>query len=134
MTKIDHIGIAVQDVERAARLYEVLGLHVGHTETVEEQGVKIGFMCVGDTQIELLEPTSESSPVARFLAARGEGIHHLCIEVKDILASMRALRRAGARLVTEEPQRGTGGALVAFVHPKSANGVLLELIQKATEG
>jgi methylmalonyl-CoA epimerase len=134
MTKIDHIGIAVRDVEGAARIYEVLGLCVSHTETVEEQGVKVGFLRIGDAELELLEPTSESSPVARFLAARGEGIHHLCIEVEDILESMRQLREAGARLVSEQPQRGAGGALVAFVHPKSANGVLLELTQRAAEG
>ncbi|MBN1401092.1 MAG: methylmalonyl-CoA epimerase [Anaerolineae bacterium] len=133
MTRIDHIGIAVQDLEQAARVYEVLGLSVSHTETVEEQGVKIGFLRIGDSELELLEPTSESSPVGRFLAARGEGIHHLCIEVEDIVETMRQLREAGARLVSEEPQRGAGGALVAFVHPRSAHGVLLELTQPALE-
>jgi methylmalonyl-CoA epimerase len=133
MTRIDHIGIAVQDLEQAARVYEVLGLSVSRTETVEEQGVKIGFLRIGDSELELLEPTSESSPVGRFLAARGEGIHHLCVEVEDIVETMRQLREAGARLVSEEPQRGAGGALVAFVHPRSAHGVLLELTQPARE-
>ena len=128
MTKIDHIGVAVKSIEDAARLYtEVLGLALDHVETIAEQGVKVGFLHLGETDLELLEPIDEECAVARFLEKRGEGLHHVCIEVEDIAAAMARLREQGARLLGEEPVRGAGGYLVAFVHPRSANGVLLEL-------
>lgn len=131
MRRIDHIGIAVKDIVEAARLYaEGLGLPCTHVETVEAQGVKVGFIPVGDSEIELLEPLSGESPVGRFLEKRGEGIHHICIQVEDIGAAMARLKARGARLLSDTPQPGAGGALVAFVHPASANGVLLELAQK----
>jgi methylmalonyl-CoA epimerase len=131
MTRIDHIGIAVRSIADAARLYgEGLGLACTHVETVEAQGVKVGFIPVGETEIELLEPLGPESPVARFLDKRGEGIHHICLEVEDIGAAMEQLKAQGLRLLSDAPQPGAGGALVAFVHPASANGVLLELAQK----
>ena len=131
MRRIDHIGIAVRSIAEAARLYaEGLGLPCTHVETVEAQGVKVGFIAVGDSQIELLEPLNSESPVARFLEKRGEGIHHICIQVEDISATMKQLTSQGARLLSDAPQPGAGGALVAFVHPASANGVLIEITEK----
>jgi len=133
MKRIDHIGIAVKSIEDAARLYaEGLGLPCTHVETVEAQGVKVGFIPVGESEIELLEPLGPESPVARFLDRHGEGIHHICIEVDDIGAAMERLRAQGACLLSDAPQPGAGGALVAFVHPTGANGVLIELAQHAT--
>jgi methylmalonyl-CoA epimerase len=130
MTTIHHIGIAVHDAEQASRLYtQALGLEIGHCEVVTDQGVKVTCIPVGDSEIEFLEPLDDSSAVAKFLAKRGEGIHHICIEVDDIRAAMAALEREGARLLCEEPLPGAGGCQVAFVHPKSTNGVLLELSQ-----
>jgi lactoylglutathione lyase/methylmalonyl-CoA/ethylmalonyl-CoA epimerase len=129
--RIDHIGIAVKSMAEAARFYiEGLGLPCTHVETVEAQGVRVGFIPVGDSEIELLEPLDGESPVGRFLAKRGEGIHHICIQVEDIGAAMAQLKAQGARLLSDAPQSGAGGALVAFVHPASANGVLLEITQK----
>ena len=131
MRRIDHIGIAVRSIDDATRLYaEGLGLPCIHVETVEAQGVKVGFIPVGESEIELLEPLGAESPVARFLEKRGEGIHHICIEVEDIGAAMGQLKAQGLRLLSDAPQPGAGGALVAFVHPASANGVLLEISQK----
>ena len=132
MTKIDHIGIAVRDLAEAARLYaEGLGLPLAHTEAVPSQGVKVGFVPIGASKIELLEPLDEASPVAKFLEKRGPGIHHVCLRVTDVRASMERLRASGAQLLSEEPLPGADGALVAFVHPKSAHGVLIELLQPA---
>jgi methylmalonyl-CoA epimerase len=131
MTRIDHVGIAVESIHDAARLYtEGLGIALEHTETVEDQGVKVGFLSLESCEIELLEPLADESPVAKFLASQGEGIHHLCIQVEDIGAAMERLREQGLRLLSDEPVRGAGGRLVAFVHPRSANGVLLELSQE----
>jgi methylmalonyl-CoA epimerase len=131
MAKIDHIGVAVRSVERAARLYEQgLGLELAHIETLSEQGVRVGFLPVGETDIELLEPLSAESIIGRFLEQHGEGLHHICVEVPDILAAMACIRELGLRLVSEEPLMGAGGKLVVFVHPRGANGVLLELSQK----
>lgn len=131
MSRIDHIGIAVRCIEEAARLYaQGLGLALERVEEVPEQGVRVGFLPVGESEIELLEPLGSQSTVAQFLEKRGEGLHHLCIEVSDIRAAMARLREGGARLLSEEPAPGAGGSLVAFVHPRSANGVLLELCQR----
>jgi len=130
MVRVDHLGIAVRSIEQAARLYtEGLGLRLERIEEVEDQGVKVGFIPLGETEVELLEPTDDG-PVARFLAKRGEGLHHLCLEVPDIAAAMERLRQHGVRLLSDEPLPGAGGCLVVFVHPRSANGVLLELTQK----
>jgi methylmalonyl-CoA epimerase len=130
MTKIHHIGIAVKSIEEAARLYQALGLAVQHVETVPSQGAKVGFLPLGDSEIELLEPLAPDTTVGQCIEKRGEGIHHIAIEVPDILAAMATLREQGARLLSEQPQPGAGGMLVAFVHPRSASGVLLELCQK----
>jgi methylmalonyl-CoA/ethylmalonyl-CoA epimerase len=135
MTTIDHIGIAVHDIQAAARLYtEGLGLPLGHIEDVVTQGVRAASISVGESTIELLEPLGEESPISGFLEKRGEGIHHVCLRVTDIRAAMATLKAQGARLLQEEPVRGMGGALVAFVHPRSANGVLLELSQPGEAG
>jgi len=128
--KLDHIGIATHQLDQALALWrDALGLRVEFTEEVTEQGVRIAMLPVGETHIELLEPLSESSPVGKFLAKRGPGIHHVAIRVTDIRASLTSLKEKGARLIDETPRTGAGGCLVAFVHPSSANGVLLELVQ-----
>jgi len=130
MMKIDHIGIATHKLEDALGLWrDVLGLQVDFTEEVTEQGVRIAMLPVGDTHLELLEPLSNTSPVGRFLEKRGPGIHHIAVSVTDIRASLAALKQKGTRLIDETPRAGAGGCLVAFVHPASANGVLLELVQ-----
>ncbi len=135
MTTIDHIGIAVHDIQAAARLYtDGLGLSLDHIEDVTAQGVRAASISVGESTIELLEPLGGQSPIAGFLEKRGEGIHHISLRVADIRAAMAALKAQGARLLQEEPVRGVGGALVAFVHPRSANGVLLELSQPGEIG
>lgn len=129
--RIDHIGIAVKSIEQAARLYvEGLGLRLERIEAVSGQGVKVGFLPVGESELELLEPLSAESTVAQFIEKRGEGIHHLCLEVDDIVSAMDRLRAQGAVLLSEEPVVGAGGAWVVFVHPRSTHGLLLELSQK----
>ncbi|MGH9928764.1 MAG: methylmalonyl-CoA epimerase [Pyrinomonadaceae bacterium] len=128
--KVDHIGIATHTLEEALALWrDALGLQVDFTEEVTEQGVRIAMLPVGETHIELLEPLSESSPIGKFLQKRGPGIHHVAIRVADIRASLASLKEKGTRLIDETPRTGAGGCLVAFVHPSSANGVLLELVQ-----
>jgi len=130
MMKVDHIGIATQTLDEALAIWrDALGLQVDHTEEVAEQGVLIAMLSAGETHIELLEPLSENSPVGKFLEKRGPGIHHIAIRVADIRAALAALRARGTRLIDESPRTGAGGCLVAFVHPSSANGVLLELVQ-----
>ena len=129
MTRLDHIGIAVRSLE-AARIYELLGLEIGHVETVETQKVKTAFLSVGDTHLELLEPTGPDSPVAKYIEKRGEGIHHLCFRVADIDAHLERLKAAGYRLVNEAPVPGAHGCRVAFLHPSAGNGVLIELSEK----
>jgi methylmalonyl-CoA/ethylmalonyl-CoA epimerase len=127
---VDHIGIATHQLDDALALWrDALGLQVEFTEEVTEQGVRIAMLPVGETHIELLEPLSETSPVGKFLAKRGPGIHHVAIRVTDIRASLASLKEKGTRLIDETPRTGAGGCLVAFVHPSSANGVLLELVQ-----
>jgi methylmalonyl-CoA epimerase len=129
--KIDHIGIATRQIDEALALWrDALGLKVDSTEEVTEQGVRVAMLAIGETHIELLEPLSEDSPVGKFLQKRGPGIHHIAIKVTDIRASLAELREKGTRLIDEIPRRGAGGCLVAFVHPSSANGVLLELVQQ----
>ncbi len=127
--ELDHIGIAVASIEDGAAFYRALGLEMEGVEEVAGQNVKVGFLPIGDTRLELLEPTSPDSPIAGFLDKRGPGLHHLCVRVDDIRAAMARLREQGYRLLSEEPQAGAHGCLVCFVHPKSAGGVLLELSQ-----
>ncbi len=131
LKKIDHIGIAVKSLEEAVRFYETLGVSVESYEEVPSQKVKVAFIKLGDSNVELLEPTSEDSPVAKFLEKKGEGIHHLCYEVNDVSESLDIMKKDGMKLINEEPIKGAHGKLVAFVHPKSANGVLTELSQPA---
>ena len=126
---LDHIGIAVKSLD-AARIYEALGLTIDHVETVETQKVRTAFLRVGDANLELLEPTSPDSAVGKFIARRGEGIHHICIRVDDIESHLRELKEAGFRLVDETPVPGAHGCRVAFLHPSAGNGVLIELSEK----
>lgn len=128
--KINHLGIATKGIEGALRFWEeALGLENVHTETVEDQKVRVAMLPLGESRIELLEPTSDDSPISKFLEKRGGGIHHIAVEVEDIEASLAKLKEKGMRLIDERPRAGAEGCLVAFVHPASANGVLLELVQ-----
>ena len=128
--KIDHIGIATRELEEGLAVWrDALGLKVDATEEVVEQGVRVAMLQIGETHVELLEASRPDSPVAKFIEKRGPGIHHIAVEVTDIRASLAELKRKGARLVDEVPRVGAGGCLVAFVHPASTNGVLLELVQ-----
>ena len=129
MTRLDHIGIAVRSLD-AARIYEDLGLTIDHVETVETQRVKTAFLSVGDSNLELLEPTSPDSPIAKFIEKRGGGIHHLCFRVDDIEAQLVQLQAKGYRLINEAPVPGAHGCRVAFLHPAAGNGVLIELSEK----
>ena len=130
MKKIEHIGIAVKDLEQANRTYEsLLGTPCYKTEAVESEGVETSFFKVGESKIELLAATSEDSPIAKFLAKKGEGIHHIAFYVDDIRAEMERLEKEGFVLLNETPKKGADNKLVAFLHPKSSNGVLVELCQ-----
>jgi methylmalonyl-CoA/ethylmalonyl-CoA epimerase len=129
--KIDHVGIAVRSIEEARRFYEAMGLEVAEIEEVPQEGVRVAMIPCGESRIELLEPTREDSAVAAFLEKRGEGIHHVCLGSDDVGSDDAALRAAGYRVLRPEPTAGAGGASVQFVHPKSANGVLVELSQPA---
>lgn len=128
---IDHIGIATRQIgESLAVWVDALGLQVESTEEVPDQGVRVAMLPMGETRVELLEPLSDDSPVARFLAKRGPGIHHVAIRVADVCAELAKLRENGARLIDEVPRVGAGGCLVAFVHPSSTGGVLIELVER----
>ena len=128
---LDHIGIAVDDLDAALAFYaDALGLEVEATEDVPSQGVRAHFVRVGSAALELLEATSEESPIRRFVTRRGAGIHHITLRVDDIAAALARLKARGVRLVDETPRDGAEGALVAFVHPASAHGVLVELKQE----
>ncbi|MBT9172914.1 MAG: hypothetical protein DDT21_01301 [Syntrophomonadaceae bacterium] len=129
--KIDHIGIAVHSIEQAAKLYEaLLGLKITATEVVEEQKVKVAFLPTGDSEVELLESTDPEGPVAKFIAARGEGIQHLAFRVDNLEEMLAALKAAGVRLIDEKPRHGAGGAKIAFLHPKETFGTLVELCER----
>ena len=132
MNKIEHIGIAVRDLDRSNELFEALfGEPHYKIEEVLSEGVRTSFFRSGPNKIELLEATSEDSPIARFLEKKGEGIHHIAFAVDDIREEMRRLEEKGFRLLNAEPKRGADNKLVAFLHPKSSNGVLIELCQEA---
>jgi|SRR5882672_4434031 len=129
--KLDHIGIATRQLDEALALWrDAMGLKIDFTGEVAEQGVKVAMLPIGETHIELLEPLSENSPVGKFLEKRGPGIHHVAVRVPDIRAALAQLKEKGTRLIDETPRLGARGCLVAFVHPSSANGVLLELVQQ----
>ena len=127
--RIDHVGIAVRSIAEARKLYEAMGLRVEAVEDVPYDGVRVAMIPCGETRIELLEPLSEDSPVGKFLARRGPGIHHLCLATDDVRSASGRLSESGYRIVRPEPTRGAGGCWVQFVHPKSAGGVLLELLE-----
>jgi methylmalonyl-CoA epimerase len=131
--KIDHVGIAVASIAEARKMYEALGLHVEEIEEVPHEGVRVALIPCGESRIELLEPMSDDSPVAKFLARRGPGVHHICLASDDVRADDGRLREAGFQVLRPEPTRGAGGCWVQFVHPKSTGGVLLELSQPAEE-
>ena len=128
--KINHLGIATKGIDEALKFWaDSLGLKNIHTEIVEDQKVRVAMLPVGESRIELLEPTSDDSPISKFLEKRGGGIHHIAVEVDDISGALEKLRSQGARLIDEEPRIGAEGCLVAFVHPSTTGGVLLELVQ-----
>lgn len=129
--KLDHIAIAVHNVEEAAKFYQdKLGLELKSVEVVKEQKTKVGFLSIGETNIELVEPTDDDSPLVRFLETKGPGIHHLCFEVEDIEGEIRSLTDKGALLIDKNSRPGAHQTKVAFLHPKGTGGVLIELSQK----
>ena len=131
LKKVDHLGVAVRSLEAALAFYrDAAGLAVAHVEEVPDQRVKVAMIPVGDTRIELLEPTDPESPVAKSIESRGEGLHHVAFLVDDIEATLARLAAAGVRLIDTKPRQGAGGAKIAFVHPKSSYGVLYELCQR----
>jgi len=133
--KISHIGIAVANIEEAAPFYrDVLGMEFEGTEVVAEQKVKVAFFAVGESRIELLEPTSEDSPVAKFLAKNGPGVHHVAFEVADLEQRLAALKAEGVRLIDEAPRMGAHNTRIAFLHPKASGGVLTELCEPGAHG
>jgi methylmalonyl-CoA epimerase len=129
MPKIDHLGIAVKSLTAAKGIYEKLGLSVSEEETVEQEHVRVVMIPLGESRLELLEATSDDSAIARFIAKRGEGLHHVCLRVPDLPAAVARLKEDGVRLVSEEIKTGAGGHRYVFVHPSSAGGVLLELVE-----
>jgi methylmalonyl-CoA/ethylmalonyl-CoA epimerase len=130
-TKLDHIGIAVSSLDGSLAIYDQLGVFEAHREEVPSQKVRTAFLPAGETRIELLEPTSEDSPISKFLARRGPGIHHLCFAVDDLDATLALLARQGYRLLNPTPVPGAGGKRVAFLHPEAGGGVLIELTEHA---
>jgi methylmalonyl-CoA epimerase len=129
MFQIDHLGIAVKSLASAKAIYEKLGMSVSPEETVEEEKVRLVMVPVGESRLELLEATSEDSTIAKFIAKRGEGLHHVCMRVPDLVAAVGKLKKDGVRLVSDEIKTGAGGHRYVFVHPSSAGGVLLELVE-----
>jgi methylmalonyl-CoA epimerase len=134
MNTIDHLGIAVKSLAEAKKFYRAMGFDIGHEEVVEHEKVRVAMVPAGDSRIELLEATSEDSAVARFIAKRGEGLHHVAISVEDLQATIEALKKTGTRFISDEIKIGAGGHLYVFVHPSSAGGVLLELVMDAPSG
>lgn len=129
-SKVNHIGVAVKSLEASLPFYrDVLGMIFEGIEAVADQKVRVAFLAVGESRIELLEPTAEDSPVARFLEKQGEGIHHIAYQVDDLAATLSKLKADGVRLVDETPRRGAHGTMIAFLHPKASGGVLTELCE-----
>lgn len=129
--KLDHIGIAVKNLDETLKFYtEALGLELHGMETVEEQKVKVAFLPVGDTEVELLESTSPDGPIARFIEKKGEGIQHMAFKVENIEEAIAHMKEKGFRMIDEKPRYGAGGAKIAFMHPKSSHGVLVELSER----
>ncbi len=129
--KIDHIGIAVKNLDETLRFYEdVLGIKCTSQEVVEEQKVKVAFLPLGDSELELLESTTEDGPIAKFIEKKGEGIQHIAFKVDNIEEALEELKAKGVRLIDEKPRYGAGGARIAFLHPKSTSGVLIEISER----
>ena len=134
MFEIDHLGIAVKSLAQAKSFYEKLGMAVMPEETVAQERVRLAMVPLGESRIELLEPLSEESPIAKFIAKRGEGLHHVSLRVDSLASTVENLKKSGVRLVNEQIQIGAGGHLYVFVHPSSAGGVLLELVEEQPKG
>lgn len=131
MRKIEHLGIAVKNIEESAKLYEaLLGRPSYKTEVVESEGVKTMFFQIGESKIELLEASNENSPIAKYIDKKGEGIHHIAYDVKDIYAEIDRLKSEGFEMIHETPKNGADNKIIAFLHPKSSGGVLVELCQE----
>ena len=129
MVQIDHLGIAVKSLAAAKTIYEKLGLSISPEETIEQEQVRLVMVPVGESRLELLEATSQDSKIAKFIAKRGEGLHHVCLKVPDLPGAVERLKKDGVRLVSDDIKIGAGGHKYVFVHPASAGGVLLELVQ-----
>lgn len=128
---IDHIGIAVKSIEQAGKFYtDIMGLKIEDIETVEEQKVNVAFLPITDSEVELLESTEPDGPVAKFIDSKGEGVQHIAYRVENIEEALEELKEKGVRLIDQKPRKGAGGAMIAFIHPKETNGVLVELCQR----
>ena len=128
--KVDHIGIAVKSLAEAVKVYQdAIGLEVSGYDEVDDQGVRVAMLTIGESRIELLEPTREDSPIEKFMMKRGEGIHHIAVRVDDIEQALERLKASGARLIDSTPRRGAHNTRIAFIHPSSTHGVLLELVE-----
>ena len=130
LKRVDHVGIAVKNLDEAVKFYESLGFKASGYEVVAEQKVKVAFLPCGDSELELLESTTDDGPIARFIEKNGEGIQHVAIRVDDIDATLAELKEKGVRLIDQTPRYGAGGARIAFLHPKATHGVLLELCER----
>ncbi len=131
VTRVDHVGIAVKDLEESLKFYtEILGLEAHGSEVVEEQKVKVAFLPCGDSELELLESTAPDGPIAKYIEKKGEGIQHVALRVDNIEETLAELKEKGVRLIDQTPRYGAGGARIAFLHPKATNGVLLELCER----
>lgn len=131
VVKVDHIGIAVKNLEESLKFYEeILGMKCQGTEVVEEQKVKVAFLPIGDTEAELLESTDEEGPIAKYIEKKGEGIQHIAYKVENIEKAIAEMKEKGIRMIDEKPRYGAGGAKIAFIHPKSTHGVLIELCER----
>lgn len=131
MNRIEHVGIAVRSLKEAVATYEKMGFQISSTEEVEKQKVRVAFIKLGESRIELLEPTTPDSPIAKFLDKKGAGIHHMAIEVDDLKAKLKELKQEDFRLIDKKPRQGAHGLTIAFIHPKATHGVLLELCQQS---
>ncbi len=134
MNQIDHLGIAVKSLAEAKKFYEKLGLQVMPEETVEAEKVRLAMVPIGESRLELLEPTSPDSAIAKFLDKRGEGLHHIALHISDLAGTVERLKASGTRLISDEIKIGAGGHLYVFVHPSSSGGVLVELVEDAPLG
>jgi methylmalonyl-CoA epimerase len=134
MTQIDHLGIAVKSLAEAKKFYQALGLEIMPEEVVEGEKVRVAMVPVGESRIELLEPTSPDSTIAKFLEKRGPGLHHVALQVTNLVERVEELKAAGTRLINDEVKIGAGGHMYVFVHPSSTGGVLLELVEEAPIG